>query len=161
MSSLEIAQPFVQANTGPVVVARGVFVRGGKALLSQRLDGQWHFPGGKVEDPRILEVLGKDADEEDKLLRVECARESTEEVGISDIMFHGPFVRFENRLMSGGPPYGGRRYLGYCAVGDWNEGFPQACDETKAVQWLELPRVQSLPNLRADSPIILAALNLL
>lgn len=147
MSSLEIA-PALPVTNDPLVVVRVVLGRGNKVVFAQReRTGEWHIPGGKTD--------GLD-------LCTAGSLEVGQEVGVGGLTWQSPFVGFEQRIMPGPPPYGGREYVGYCALAGWARGTPRPLDETEDVMLIEPRRaIRQLPNIRPDTPKILSALGLL
>lgn len=132
---------------GALHVVRAALIRDDRLLLAQRETGEWHIPGGKVEPGQALAEA--------------VARECEEEVGVTGIRLDSDFTVFDRRMMSGAPPYGGREYVGHCALGTWSHGEPRPLDETMGVTLIHPGELQSLKQVRPDTLVILAKLGLL
>ncbi|WP_436526449.1 (deoxy)nucleoside triphosphate pyrophosphohydrolase [Actinoplanes sp. HUAS TT8] len=129
------SEQYVKPQPSPRVIVAAVIIAGGRVLACQRsappeAAGKWEFPGGKVEPGETDQQA--------------LARECVEELGIT--------VEVGPRVGPDVPLAHGRAVLRVYAV-EVLDGEPEAL-EHKALRWLAVDQLDSVPWLPADVPIV-------
>jgi mutator protein MutT len=113
------------------VVTAAVIFKEGKILIARRHNGDWEFPGGKLEPGETLE---------------EClVREVLEELGLHiDII--RPFLIVDH-------DYPTKRIRLHSYVCTWIRGKPVANDHS-CLDWVTIERLRDFAFAAADGPIV-------
>ena len=113
------------------VVTAAVIFREGRILIAQRHNGDWEFPGGKLEAGETLEQC--------------LVREILEELGLHiDII--RPFLTVDH-------DYPAKRIRLHSYICTWVRGKPVANDHSR-IDWIEIERLRDFAFAAADGPIV-------
>jgi 8-oxo-dGTP diphosphatase len=113
------------------VVTAAIIFKAGKVLIAQRTNGDWEFPGGKLEPPESLEAC--------------LIREIREELEL-EIDIERPFMTVDHH-------YPEKRIRLHSYLCRWRDGTAQANDHHR-VLWTVIGALGEFSFAAADRPIV-------